>query len=97
MFNSPLLGIAIGLVFIFLLYSLLVTSINETIAMFFSLREKMLNSSIVEGMLSDKRVKLRGSGKKEDAGGTAAINPAIAPVPVSVNLHTQPAGEEAVG
>ena len=53
MFNSPLLDIAIGLVFIFLLYSLLVTSINETIATFFSLRAKMLKSAIVVGMLSD--------------------------------------------
>jgi len=53
MFNSPLLDIAIGLLFIFLLYSLLVTSINETIATFFSLRAKMLKSAIVVSMLSD--------------------------------------------
>lgn len=53
MFNSPLLDIAIGLVFIFLLYSLLVTSINEIVASFFSLRAKMLKTGIVDGMLSD--------------------------------------------
>ena len=53
MFNSPLLDIAIGLVFIFLLYSLLVTSINEAIATMFGLRAKMLKSAIVVGMLSD--------------------------------------------
>ena len=53
MFNSPLLDIVIGLVFIFLLYSLLVTSINEAIATSFSLRASMLKRAIVEGMLSD--------------------------------------------
>jgi len=53
MFNSPLLDIAIGLVFIFLLYSLLVTSVNEAVATFFSLRAKMLKTAIVSGMLSD--------------------------------------------
>jgi hypothetical protein len=53
MFNSPLLDTAIGLVFIFLLYSLLVTSINEALATFFSIRAKMLKTAIIEGMLSD--------------------------------------------
>lgn len=53
MFNSPLLDITIGLVFIFLLYSLLVTSINEAIATTFGLRARMLKSAIVIGMLSN--------------------------------------------
>lgn len=53
MFNLPLLDTAIGLVFIFLLYSLLVTSINEALATFFGIRAKMLKSAIIEGMLSD--------------------------------------------
>jgi hypothetical protein len=53
MFNSPLLDITIGLVFIFLLYSLLVTSINEAIASTFGLRARMLKSAIVVGMLSN--------------------------------------------
>jgi len=53
MFNSPLLDIAIGLVFVFLLYSLLVTSINEAIATSFGLRASMLKKAIVVGMLSD--------------------------------------------
>jgi hypothetical protein len=53
MFNSPLLDITIGLVFIFLLYSLLVTSINEAIATSLSLRASMLKKAIVGGMLSN--------------------------------------------
>lgn len=53
MFNSPALDIAIGLVFIFLLYSLLATSIQEAISTGMSLRAKMLRKSIVENMLSD--------------------------------------------
>ncbi|NOU48710.1 MAG: hypothetical protein HOO86_16850 [Bacteroidales bacterium] len=53
MFNSPLLDITIGLVFIFLIYSLLVTSINEVIASLFGLRARMLKSAIVVGMLSN--------------------------------------------
>ena len=53
MFNSPLLDITIGLVFIFLIYSLLVTSINEAIASLFGLRARMLKSAIVVGMLSN--------------------------------------------
>lgn len=53
MFNTPILDIVIGLIFVFLLYSLLVTSINEAIATSFGLRAKMLKKGIVSGMLSD--------------------------------------------
>jgi hypothetical protein len=53
MFNSPILDTAIGLVFIFLLYSLLATSVKEAIATLFGLRARMLKTGIVEGMLSD--------------------------------------------
>ncbi|MBS1600985.1 MAG: hypothetical protein JST75_22420 [Bacteroidetes bacterium] len=53
MFNSPLLDVAIGLVFIFLLYSLLATSIKEAIATGFGLRARMLKTAIVERMLAD--------------------------------------------
>lgn len=53
MFNTPILDIVIGLVFVFLLYSLLITSINEAIATSLGLRSKMLKRGIVEGMLSD--------------------------------------------
>lgn len=53
MYNSPALDIAIGLVFIFLLYSLLATSVQEAIATFFSMRATMLKRSIVENMLAD--------------------------------------------
>ena len=52
MFNSPVLDVAIGLIFIFLLYSLLATSIKEAIATALALRAKMLKKGIVEGMLS---------------------------------------------
>jgi hypothetical protein len=52
MFNSPVLDVAIGLVFIFLLYSLLATSIKEAIATLFALRARMLKNGIVESMLS---------------------------------------------
>ncbi len=53
MFNSPVLDVAIGLVFIFLLYSLLATSIKEAIATLFSLRACMLKQGIIDHMLSD--------------------------------------------
>ena len=53
MFNSPLLDVTIGLVFIFLLYSLLATSINEAIATLFGFRARMLKNAIVDGMLSN--------------------------------------------
>jgi hypothetical protein len=51
MFNSPILDVTIGLVF--LLYSLLATSIKEAIATALGLRGKMLRKGIVESMLSD--------------------------------------------
>lgn len=53
MFNSPILDVVIGLVFIFLLYSLLATAINEAIASIFGLRARMLKSAISESILSD--------------------------------------------
>lgn len=53
MFNSPILDVTIGLVFIFLLYSLLATSINEAIATLFGLRARMLRNAIVERMLAN--------------------------------------------
>ena len=53
MFNSPFLDVTIGLVFIFLLYSLLATSVNEAIATSFSLRARMLRNAITERMLAD--------------------------------------------
>lgn len=55
MINSPVLDTAIGLVFIFLLYSLLTTSVNEAIATLFGLRARMLKKGIIEGMLSDSK------------------------------------------
>lgn len=57
MINSPVLDTAIGLVFVFLLYSLLATSINEAIATLFSLRARMLKKGIIKGMLSNSKQK----------------------------------------
>lgn len=53
MFNTPILDIVIGLVFIFLLYSLLATSVKEGIATVLGLRSRMLKKGIVTGMLAD--------------------------------------------
>jgi hypothetical protein len=57
MINSPVLDTAIGLIFIFLLYSLLATSINEAIATLFSLRARTLKRGIIDGMLSNSKHK----------------------------------------
>jgi hypothetical protein len=53
MFNTPILDVAIGLAFVFLLYSFLITAIKEAIATTCGLRAKMLRKGIVNGMLSD--------------------------------------------
>lgn len=59
MFNTPILDIAIGLVFIFLLYSLLATSVKEAIATALGLRARMLRKGIVTGMLTDSKEKTK--------------------------------------
>lgn len=51
--NNIVLDVAIGLVFIYLLYSLLATSINEFVAMIFAYRHRMLEKAI-EQMLDGK-------------------------------------------
>lgn len=56
MFNNVALDVAIGLVFIFLLYSLLATSVKEGIATIFALRARTLREGIINGMLSDTPV-----------------------------------------
>jgi hypothetical protein len=53
MFNNVFLDIAIGLVFIYLLYSLLATAINEFVAMIFTYRHRILEKGI-EQMLDGK-------------------------------------------
>ncbi len=53
MFNNVALDVAIGLVFIFLLYSLLATSVKEGIATIFALRARTLREGIINGMLSN--------------------------------------------
>lgn len=52
MFNTPAIDVAIGLVFVFLLYSLLATIIKELIAHILSLRARMLYKGIRK-MLED--------------------------------------------
>lgn len=52
MFDSLALNVVISLVFIYSLYSLLVTTLNEIIASFFSLRAKTLEKGI-KRMLTD--------------------------------------------
>ena len=53
MFNNVALDVAIGLVFIYLLYSLLATTVKEFIATIFSYRGRMLERGI-EQMLDGK-------------------------------------------
>lgn len=53
MFNSPILDVSIGLIFLFLIYSLLATSISEGVATLFALRARMLRKGIIKGMLSN--------------------------------------------
>jgi hypothetical protein len=52
MFNSTAINVVIGLVFIYSLYSLLVTTLNEIAASFFNLRAKTLEKGI-RRMLTD--------------------------------------------
>ncbi|WP_114939302.1 hypothetical protein [Mucilaginibacter endophyticus] len=53
MFDNPVLDVAIGLIFIFLLYSLLATTIKELVATIFSYRPRMLELAL-ERMLDGK-------------------------------------------
>ncbi|HEX9504174.1 MAG TPA: hypothetical protein VF974_07735 [Patescibacteria group bacterium] len=53
MFGSPLLDVVIGLTYIFLIYSLMATSVKEAIATSFGLRSGMLKQGIAVGMLSN--------------------------------------------
>ena len=52
MFNSVAFDVTIGLVFVFLLYSLLATIVQEMLASWFGMRATMLERGIVR-MLSD--------------------------------------------
>lgn len=53
MFDNVILDIAIGLIFLFLLYSLLASTINEFVALIFAYRHRMLEKGI-EQMLDGK-------------------------------------------
>lgn len=52
MLGSPILDIALGLIFVFLLYSLLATTVMELLASLFGLRARLLRSTIYR-MLND--------------------------------------------
>jgi hypothetical protein len=56
MFGSQVLDVVIGLVFIYLLLSIICTAVNETIAALFSLRARNLAKGIAN-LLADKRIK----------------------------------------
>ncbi len=56
MFGSQVLDVVVGLVFIYLLLSIICTAVNETIAALFSLRARNLAKGIAN-LLADKRVK----------------------------------------
>ena len=53
MFNSIALDVAIGLIFIYLLYGLLATTIGEAVATLLNLRGRIMLKS-VERMLTDQ-------------------------------------------
>jgi hypothetical protein len=65
MFNSQVLDIVIGLVSIYLLYSLLATIIQEMIATAFNFRAKILQRAIVRMLEDDDQFKDRFSGLKK--------------------------------
>ena len=52
MFNTPIFDVVLGLIFVFLLYSLLAASLKEGIATTLGLRARMLRRGIVWGMLT---------------------------------------------
>jgi hypothetical protein len=55
MFNNVVLDVAMGIIFIFLVYSLLATSIQEAIATAFAMRARTLRDGIINGMLSNTK------------------------------------------
>lgn len=59
MFNSVVLDVVIGLVFIYLLYSLLVTTIQEIIASHFAFRSKILERAIFRMLEDENKFKSR--------------------------------------
>lgn len=59
MFNSVVLEVVIGLVFIYLLYSLLATTVQEIIASHFAFRSKILERAIFRMLEDDHKFKNR--------------------------------------
>lgn len=59
MFNSVVLDVVIGLVFIYLLYSLLATTVQEIISSWFSFRAKILERAIIRMLEDENNYSLR--------------------------------------
>lgn len=59
MFNSTVLEVVIGLIFIYLLYSLLATTIQEIIASSFGFRAKMLERAVFRMLQDETKFKFR--------------------------------------
>jgi len=59
MFGSKILEVVIGIIFIFLLYSLLVTAIQEILSSFLFLRARMLRKTIRRMLMDSKSLKCK--------------------------------------
>jgi hypothetical protein len=59
MFNSVVIDVVIGLVFIYLLYSLLATTVQEIIASHFAFRSKILERAVFRMLEDDNKFKSR--------------------------------------
>ena len=57
MSKTPIFDVALGLIFVFPIYSLLATSVKEVFAGILALRARMLKKGITIGMLSDTQKK----------------------------------------
>lgn len=57
MLGSPILDVALGLIFIYLIYSLFVTTIMELLATIFGLRARLLRSTLYRMLNDDQAVK----------------------------------------
>ena len=53
MFNNPLLGVAIGLIFFFLLLSIITTTLQELLATWLNLRGRNLMRALMELIRND--------------------------------------------
>jgi hypothetical protein len=59
MFGSKILEVVIGIIFVFLLYSLMVTAIQELISSFLFLRARLLQKAIRRMLIDDRTIKYK--------------------------------------